>query len=437
MLLINSLSGQILIVFGNSALESFILLFTQLSSDWSLSSRSQPLQPLSLTDLRSQIRSSLERVGSFPRGHGNISRKPSSTAIPTAISHWDSIFSSLEKLDEWLQDTSEHPQSSEVFHWLWRGIDFVFRSLSSVEIITAIGPAALELFCSALHELSVVLPNSLNYVAGKGLMLDVQDVIGLLYADVLQLVGSVVREVLLPSQPSAPLSIGGGIRQAFKGMARDYNNATQKSSGEKITVNTNVPPATAGSSPGSPTSLKKPATLEQWKVQLRTILELVIYHSKILHNEVSRLQAEERLRRVEKITNQFEMADEAEREMRKLEQLLKTEGRQQRGAGSSLSPGGILTDSSPLSGGSVGPSEEPKATLTQQYMSSKQLKKEAFRAAFAEAEGMKCDIFIYTAFEGDAYHGRFLEDLGKLSQYLSERGTGQNSESPSKAEFRL
>ena len=378
-----------------------------------------------------QIRSSLERVGSFPRGQGGVSRRPSSTAIPTAISHWDWIFSSLDKLDEWLQDTSEHPQSSEVFHWLWRGIGFVFQSLSCQETITAIGPAALEIFCSTLQELSVVLPNSLNYVAGKGLMSDVKDVIGFLYADVLYLVGSVVREVLIPSQPSASLPAGGGIWQFM-----DYHHSTPKNPGEKISVNTNIPPAAAGSNQGSPTSLKKPVILEQWKVQLRTILELVIYHSKLLHNEVSRLQAEERLRHIEKITNQFEMADEAESEMRELEQLMKAEGRQQKGKGSSLSPESLLTDSrySHMSDGSVGSSE---ATLVQQYMSTKQLKKEAFRAAFAEARGMKCDIFIYTAFEKDTYHDRFLEDLGKLSQYLSEGGTDQKGESPSKAVFRL
>lgn len=420
-------------MFSNSALENFIKPFTQLSSEWTLSSRSQPLQSLCLADLRSQIRSSLERVGNLPRGQGGVSWRPSSSVVPTAISHWDSIFSSLEKLDDWLKDTSEHPQSSEVFHWLWRGIGFVFQSLSSQETIGAIGSTALGVFCSTLQELSVVLPNSLNYVAGKGLMPDVKDVIGLLYSDVLQLVGSVVKEVLVPSQPSASFFTGGGIRQTLIEMA--YHYSAPKNSGEKITINTNIPPPAGESNPGSPASLKRPVTLEPWKVQLRTTMELVIYHAKNLHNEVSQLQEEERIRRIEKIMNQFEEADKAESELRELEHLMKTEGQQQKGTG----PGDQLTDPkcSHMNNGSMDTPEEAKPTLIQQYVSIKQRKKEAYKEAFEEAGGMKCDIFIYTAFEKDAHHHRFLEDLGKLSQYLSEGGTGQSSESPSKAVFRL
>lgn len=403
---------------GYIALRNFNTPFSLLSPEWATALNANSLPSLSLEELRSRIESNLDRMGSFPHGQDGTTVKAAVGAPVKTQKHIDT----LQKLDVWLH-SSEHPMSSEVLYWLWRGVGFLFDYLASSETpIVDVAGSVLEAFCRALQELSIVLPSSLYHVRSKEMLLDpqVEAATGLIYADILELVGSVVQDVILPAQPTSGSSSTGGIRQALMGKAREHHHS-HSISNVGISLNTNVPPATASAptSPTSPVGGKKQSSLLSWKMHIRTALEQVSYHSKLLQSKLSHLQAKEQTGRFGKISAFFDDAEEAEtieqecrRELEELAGNNNPEAVLRRGSESSSSSGGLPLDGLRLDGGSLSVEgmQGRKAELVQQCRAARQAKKQAYARALEEAGHIKCDVCTYTAFEASGVEEHEQED---------------------------
>ncbi|KAF8416955.1 hypothetical protein EV426DRAFT_721513 [Tirmania nivea] len=438
------------------ALCNFKLPFESLSSEWaSASSKGQSILQ-TLEDVRPRIESNLDRIVSFQRGHDGIVGK-STTMAHGATSHWDftkTNILTLQKIEAWLQK-SEHPLRSDVVSWLWRGVLFIFELFTSQDNNVAGGLWTLEQFCRALQELSVVLPSSLYHVPSREILQEkqVQAVTGSIYADVLELIGSVVRDVILPGQleQSCP---GGGIRQTIMSKTREHHHFTRWNQGVGISVNTNVP-AAGGSAPTSPTgsiATRKQPSLQEWKNRLRTILEQIGYHSQLLQRELRHLQEKEKSGRFRQITKLFDEIEEAEeiekeckRNLREMEQSMGNTtsdsklSNRRRSDSSQCSKGlllsGVITEAgeSGLDENFAG-LEEKREKLTRQYKTVRQAKEAAYAKLLEEAGHIRCDVCTYTAFEDSGSKGSkdhdvvFSSNLREFSTFMGGEGSGSDDE---------
>ncbi|KAF8430794.1 hypothetical protein BGX38DRAFT_374557 [Terfezia claveryi] len=439
------------------ALHNFKIPFEAFSPEWaSTSHKEQPLSQ-SLEDIRPRIESNLDRIGSYQRGHDGAAGK-SSTTSTSAPSHWEftkANILALQKIDAWLQK-SEHPLCDDVRSWLWRGVHLIIEFLTSPDNNVAGGLWTLEQFCQALQELSVVLPSSLYRVPSREILHEkqVQAVTGFIYADVLELIVSVVRDVILPVQPEQS-SPGGIIRQAIMGKTREHHHHfTRWNQGARMSINTNVP-ATGGSAPTSPTSsvaTKKQPSLPEWKNCLRTVLEQVGYHSKLLQRELSHLQVKEKSARFREITQLFDKIEEAEdtekecrRCLREVEQLMGNTPSDYKHPNRRRSDSSQSSEELPLSevtiraGGSglgehLAGLEEKRVELVRKYKTARQEKEAACAKLYEEAGHIKCDVCTYTAFEDSGPKGTqdhevvFSSNLREFSSFIGGEGI-ENSES--------
>jgi len=337
-----------------------------------------------------------------------------------------------------------------MLYWLWRGVLFIFEFLTSPDNHVIGGLGTLGQFCRALQELSVVLPSSLYHVASREILQEnqLQAVTGLIYADVLELVGSVVSDVILPGQ-SEQSSTAGGIRRVVVNNAREHHHHhhfTRWNQGAGISVNTNVPIAT-GSAPTSPTgsmATKKQSSLTQWKNHLRTILEQAGYHSTLLQRELNHLQERERSGRFRQITMLFDEIEEAEeiekecrRNLREVEQSLGNTAGDHEHPNRRHSDSTQSSGSEPKLGEHLAGLDETQASLSRRYKAARQAKDAAYAKLREEAGHIKCDVCIYTAFENSGPRGSkdhevaFSSDLREFSNILEGEGSGKSGSNDS------
>ncbi|KAF8461340.1 hypothetical protein BDZ91DRAFT_737167 [Kalaharituber pfeilii] len=383
--------------------EAFMRLDSSIAAEWDELAKAQELPPLLFDDVRRRIESYLDRVDTVARRQGRGGEEEEEPATPGM--HWqytNARITTLEKLNTWIAK-SVHPLFHEVHFFLWKGIEIVFDQLTRPEGFSS---SALDAYCSALHELTLILPSSLYYVSEKAVLEDeiIKGATGHIYADIFDLVASATRDVT-PHVAGQPQGFRHHVHFSPRNTSlsdRPYTSGTAKPTGSILKIG------------------RKPQILKQWRMQLKTILEQVGYHSKLLHSELSMLQQKEQSARFENITRLFDEADKAadnekecKRKLRDLEQRMDytpgsqehvEQGQPRRNSDSSSSSDGNrdvaeipgLLDLDPHNFEHM---NEIREKLVRDYREARTAKLSAFDKLLAEAGHIKCDVCVYTAYE--------------------------------------
>lgn len=397
----------------------------------------------------------------------------------TNTSSWEyakANISRVEKLGAWLH-SSRHPSKKKLESVLWTGLEVVLDCLTRQDVGGGLPFAFLDIFCTSLRELATVLPSSLNYIQTRGILEDVevQALMGFIYAYILELVVAPARCIAPFFQgyvgTAGGCSTGGGysgggaggtsgiirgtLRQhithgaqhlsprlpaaagtsSFRGAPRSpASRPPMSSSGAGATEadsSTTPGPPQISSANRAPISRDYPSTTH-WENQVRSILEKVIYHSRLVQSELVQLEASQQRERFDVIARLFEEAEEARKkegeERRKLQEL-EEKGKVEVKERSSLAPDQSSKDATTQGGNppavtsaSALPSSldisqqlPPSATrpsplpriiteidLTTQltaYNSAKAHREGVLRRLLTEAGKIRCDVCCFTAYD--------------------------------------
>ena len=243
---------------------------------------------------------------------------------------------------------------------------------------------------------------------------------GFIYADILNLISSFTRDILPQSNVQVSSSSdawslfpfagshSGRIKQALK--VRIAHHPSRRSAQSTGGVSA---PQTAGRS-----ILNRQPAKDQWASNMRTVLEKVGYHSKLLHKALNQLRAQEQHRRFQRIADLFKEVEQAEMEeeeansrRRKVDMLL----RQSHQSGlldvniehSSMSASS-LTASVDFDEAGRGPDDSRSDTLRakrEEYgrkaSEAYRKKNQGYQKLMEEAGHIQCNVFMFTAFAVD------------------------------------